>query len=391
MSSVSRHIDDQQQEQHHQHDINVNKHSSKQDNNNNNDNSNSSSNSNSGQQNKYKNAQKITWDDLDPKKYYFYNMLFGASIDGFMYPLDVVRTRLQVQGSSIIKQTFPVYTGTFNGMKNIYKYEGLRGFYKGFLPSEVGYLSSKIVYFGVYEQSKQYLNRSEFGAASSYLSGGIAELSNLVIWVPFDVTTQKCQIQGHLGETKSAWSIFRQTYEERGIRGLYRGFGATVVRNVPYSAVWWGSYENTKNYLHQLDIRGKLGLPARNSDHLAVAEQLDDSHLVENEDPIVHMLAGLTAAVISTTLSNPLDVAKTRLQTGSIAQFENHNQATANQPKTLSSFLKRSHFISVLVDTVKREGVRALWKGLVPSLLTSAPYSMISIIVYEEVKKLSLK
>eukprot|EP01133_Synstelium_polycarpum_P003431 gene3431-3896_t len=320
--------------------------------------------------------QRITWDDLDPKKYYFYNILFGLTIDAFMYPLDVVRTRLQVQGSSIINQSFPHYTGTWNGLNKIHQYEGWRGFYKGFMPSETGYMTSRIVYYGVYEQFKQYMQKSDYGTSSAYLAGGLAEFLSLAIWVPFDVTTLKCQIQGHTIKNRAAM-----------------GFGATVFRNVPYSAIWWGSYENTKEKLHHYNIREYFGLPSRPKQQLSVAESESftdiEMHMVENEDPIVHVLSGLAAACISTTLTNPLDVAKTRLQTGSIAEF-GIKTGTHHNESLVASIFRRSHLLAVLKDTIQKEGVRALWKGMIPSLLTSAPYSMISILVYEEVKKLSL-
>ncbi|EGG18534.1 mitochondrial substrate carrier family protein [Cavenderia fasciculata] len=334
----------------------------------------------------------ISWDDMDPKKYYGYNMIFCLAIDGMMYPLDVVRTRLQVQGSSIVAQNFPHYNGTWDGLKSISRLEGYKGFYRGFINCEVGYLSSKMVYFGCYEQSKQYLKNNNFGHTSSYISGALAELSSLAIWVPFDVTTQKCQIQGKTNKYVNAYEIFKQSYNERGVRGLYRGFGATIIRNVPYSAIWWGTYEHSKDILHKIDIRAKLGLPQRSTtQYLAVSE---NDHEVENEDPVVHMFAGFTSAVISTVLCNPFDVIKTRLQTGSYQSIINNqtttttanvsNNATSSSSSSRWSIIRHSHFLQVFTDTIKREGVKALWKGIVPSLITSAPYSMISIIVYEE-------
>ncbi|KYQ91678.1 mitochondrial substrate carrier family protein [Tieghemostelium lacteum] len=323
--------------------------------------------------------KQIQWDDLDPKKYYFYNFILSGCIDVSMYPLDIIRTRLQVQGSSNIAQSFHHYNGTFDGFKKLYKYEGLKGYYKGFFTSELGYLSSRAIYFGTYEVVKQSLQRwsnkpdkSDLLYITS-LSGATAEICASCIWVPFDLVTQTLQIQGKLTEPKykNGPHVFHSIYKERSIRGLYRGFGATMIRNVPYSGIWWGTYELSKEKLHKCNIREYLNLKQRKDQFLNV--HVDDGYKVHNEDPLVHFISGFTAAVIATTLTNPLDVAKTRLQTG---VFES---------------MKNTNFYTVIRDTIKKEGVRALWKGLVPSLLTSAPYSMISIFLYEEVKKLSLK
>ncbi|KAF2077378.1 hypothetical protein CYY_001306 [Polysphondylium violaceum] len=327
-------------------------------------------------------GKRIQWDDLDPKKYYFFNGLLGGSIDLMMYPLDVIRTRLQVQGSISIQQKFPHYTGTFDGLKKLYTNEGFKGYYKGFLTSEVGYLSSRAIYFGTYEVLKQsfqkFTNQSHLDESSEQLfmittiSGGIAEMFATLIWVPFDVATQTVQIQDPKNpEYRPGLHVFKKIYQERGFTGLYRGFGATMIKNVPFSGIWWGTYELTKKKVEQLNIREKLNIRERTNKTLSVSD--GKPHQVQDEDPITHLISGFAAAVISTTITNPLDVAKTRLQTGTFEKGQKVN------------------FISVIKDTVRKEGVRALWKGLVPSLLTSTPYSMMSIILYEEVKKLSLK
>jgi len=193
-----------------------------------------------------------------------------------------------------------------------------------------------------------------------------------LIWVPFDVATQTVQIQDPKNpEYRPGVHVFKKIYQERGFTGLYRGFGATMIKNVPFSGIWWGTYEITKKKVEQLNIRELLHIKERSNKTLSVSE--GNAHKVQDEDPITHLISGFAAAVISTTLTNPLDVAKTRLQTGT---FEKNQKV---------------NFISVIKDTIRKEGVRALWKGLVPSLLTSTPYSMMSIILYEEVKKLSLK
>ncbi|GAM24507.1 hypothetical protein SAMD00019534_076820, partial [Acytostelium subglobosum LB1] len=336
----------------------------------------------------------ISWDHLDQRKYYTYNLLFAGAIDSMMYPMDLLRTRLQVQGSSVVNQTYPHYSSTWNGFKSIFRHEGFRGYYKGFLASESGYLSAKLIYYGFYEQMKQYLNHNDFGSYSPFIAGGLAELSASALTVPFEVMTQKCQIQGHMGATLKAREIFRNTYQEAGIRGIYRGFGITVLKNVPYSACWWGSYELTKHYLLQLDIRQHLGLKPRQKQFLLLEK--GDTLQLENEDALVHTIAALVAAVISTTAANPLDVIKTRLQTTTIYNFDSAGiglssggrAGEAMATSTWQTLLNKSHFLRVGRDTITKEGWRALWKGLVPSLLVAAPYSIISLVAYEQAKKL---
>jgi hypothetical protein len=47
-------------------------------------------------------------------------------------------------------------------------------------------------------------------------------------------------------------------YRTEGLRGLYRGSGATFLRNVPASAIWWSTYELAKNWLHDFDLRERF-------------------------------------------------------------------------------------------------------------------------------------
>jgi hypothetical protein len=93
--------------------------------------------------------------------------------------------------------------------------------------------------------------------------------------------------------------VFRQIYRTEGVRGWYRGLGGTILRDLPSSAIWWGVYEVTKSKMHALGLGGKKMLA---------------NHNVEDESPVIHIVAGTVAGLVATTLCNPMDVAKTRLQ-----------------------------------------------------------------------------
>jgi hypothetical protein len=50
-----------------------------------------------------KNTRDITWEDVDPKKFVAYGSVFSIMFDSALYPADVVKTRLQVQGGAVCK------------------------------------------------------------------------------------------------------------------------------------------------------------------------------------------------------------------------------------------------------------------------------------------------
>lgn len=54
--------------------------------------------------NKKKNTRDIGWEDVDGKKFIAYGSVFSLAFDGTLYPADVVKTRLQVQGGVVCTQ-----------------------------------------------------------------------------------------------------------------------------------------------------------------------------------------------------------------------------------------------------------------------------------------------
>jgi hypothetical protein len=70
--------------------------------------------------------------------------------------------------------------------------------------------------------------------------------------VPVDVVQQRLQIQGPYKPAayRGAVHAVRRIYGEEGLRGLYRGTGATVLGYVPAAAIWWSVYEVCKDLIY---------------------------------------------------------------------------------------------------------------------------------------------
>eukprot|EP01112_Ceratiomyxa_fruticulosa_P007318 TRINITY_DN1897_c0_g1_i2.p1 TRINITY_DN1897_c0_g1~~TRINITY_DN1897_c0_g1_i2.p1 ORF type:complete len:369 (-),score=16.08 TRINITY_DN1897_c0_g1_i2:39-1145(-) len=345
-------------------------------------------------------SKLITWSDIDPTKFFLYNMAFTFAVDTCFYPLDVVRTRMQVQGSSLHQLSFPHYRNGWEGFKQIKNNEGIwRGLFKGFATCETGYVISHTIYFGVYEIAKQRLQQHYSPESSkdpnltlfltTAAAGALADFVQCLFWVPFDIATQRLQLQGPLKKPEYAGGVdvFRKIYGDSKVRGLYKGFGATIIRNVPSSAIWWSTYELSKNFLHWCstsNIRKKLGLSQRDE---KIITRSDGSRVVENEDPLIHLLASMAAGFTSTVLMNPFDVAKTRLQSTNLTISET---PSLNDSKGIFNFQWKNNVFRLLLLMVKQEGWRCLMKGLGPALCISLPHSCLAIICYENAKKLAV-
>lgn len=93
----------------------------------------------------------------------FCGALAGVASGVVTCPLDVIKTRLQAQGSfrqaDVVRRpptSGQVYQGLVGTARVIWKEDGVRGMYRGLGPMLLGYLPTWAVYMAVYEKSKDY-------------------------------------------------------------------------------------------------------------------------------------------------------------------------------------------------------------------------------------------
>lgn len=283
-------------------------------------------------------VKQIEWQHIDKFKYYTYGSVFFVGVNTLLYPADVIKTRLQVQ------RTNALYRGTLDAVIKTFRSEGLKGFYKGFLVNQISILTGHF-YVTSYEVSRSQM--SFFGDGTrGFVAGGVAALMEQFLANPIEVISQKLMIQGQ-GESntklKGALHISADVFRDHGMSGFYRGFVLSLLTGALWSAVWWGSYGV------YIDVIG---------DHAPHGT----SHLLIQS--VAGGLSGLNAAVIG----NPFDIVKTRLQ------VEGGKSMTRS-----------------FQELLKKEGPKSLTKGMLASILSWVPSSVIMIAAYETVKKFSLK
>lgn len=127
-----------------------------------------------------------------------------------------------------------------------------------------------------------------------------------------------------------------------GVAALYAGYTTTLLMNVPYNAVYFASYESLRRFLK----RGS-----------------------EKEfDALAHCLAGGGAGCVASALTNPFDVAKTRLQTqGDVEK-------------------KYKGMVNALVTIWKEEGRAGYLRGLPPRMALHSTAAAICWVTYEYCK-----
>lgn len=229
-------------------------------------------------------VRHIEWEEMDKRKFYFFGPTLFLGIRALLYPANLVKTRLQVQRKNAL------YKGSFDTLVKVVRYEGIRGLYKGFLVSSFGLLAGQC-YITTLELVKTR-TKNYNSAVRGFLAGGLASLVGQTITVPVDVVSQKLMVQGQGENTvklKGASTIIREIVKSDGPLGLYRGYLISLMTYAPSSAIWWSSYGAYTGLVGSMVVSG--------TPHL-----------------IVLATAGALAGLTTATLTNPLDIMRTRLQ-----------------------------------------------------------------------------
>lgn len=146
------------------------------------------------------------------------------------------------------------YGGPIDVAKHILRSAGVKGLFKGLVPTMAREIPGNAAMFGVYEGLKQSLaggqDTSKLGRGSLMLAGGLAGGSFWIFVYPTDVIKSTIQIDD-LKNPKFSGSIdaFRKILAAEGVKGLYKGFGPAMARSVPANAACFLAYEMTRSSL----------------------------------------------------------------------------------------------------------------------------------------------
>eukprot|EP01018_Ginkgo_biloba_P033693 Gb_41599 [translate_table: standard] len=279
--------------------------------------------------------------------------LIGAGAGGIagaftyvcLHPLDTVKTKLQTRGAS------KLYSGAVDVVAKVLKSQGILGFYSGVSAVLVGSAISSAIYFGTCEFGKSLLSKIPLypSIAIPPAAGAMGNLVSSAVMVPKELITQRMQA----GAAGRSWEVLLRTLETDGIRGLYAGYSATILRNLPAGVLSFSSFEYLK---------------------AAVLRKTKKPHL----DPFHSICCGALAGAISALLTTPLDVVKTRLMTqarsGALVDAEIKSKILSSTYRGISSTLKQ---------ICREEGWMGLTRGVGPRVLYSSCFSALGYFAFE--------
>jgi len=186
---------------------------------------------------------------------------------------------------------------------------------------------------------------------------------------PLDVIKTKLQAQrATLGQADyfGITATFRDIIRNDGFRGLYRGLGPTILGYLPTWAIYFAVYDGIKTRFGELPLG--VDTPAVKSERLYPAPSAKGYQPIVREHPwSLHILSAMIAGATSTICTNPLWVIKTRFMTQSREE------------------VPYRHTLDAAITIYRTEGIRAFYRGLLPSLLGIA-HVAVQFPLYEQLK-----
>jgi len=265
------------------------------------------------------------------------------------HPFDTLKVRLQTQS-----HTNPKYSGTLDCVKTTIREEGILGLYKGIQSPLVGLTVFNAIQFLSYGQTKSFIqstnaNDEPMSIKQFLLAGAIVGFTVAFVESPMDFLKSQLQIQyGPVKKYDGLLDCAQKIVKEGGIRGIYQGFGATMFRDIPATAIYFGLYEYLKKTMQSSDAN--LG-------------QLSSWKL---------LTAGGIAGMGYWVLTFPLDVVKSTMQTDA----------------TKISERRYRNWIHAAQSIFHSQGFRGFFRGFTPCVLRAFPANAACFWAYEQTRRI---
>uniref|UniRef100_UPI0037E993CC mitochondrial adenyl nucleotide antiporter SLC25A24 isoform X1 n=3 Tax=Semicossyphus pulcher TaxID=241346 RepID=UPI0037E993CC len=184
--------------------------------------------------------------------------LAGATAQTAIYPMEVLKTRLTLRNTG-------QYSGIADCAKQILQKEGVRAFYKGYLPNLLSIVPYAGIDLAVYETLKfTWLNRNRGLADPGVMvlvgCGAVSSTCGQLASYPLALIRTRMQAQASIkGAPKpSMLALIHNIVTKEGVAGLYRGISPNLLKVIPAVSVSYVVYEYTRIILG-VDIEGRRG------------------------------------------------------------------------------------------------------------------------------------
>ncbi len=286
--------------------------------------------------------------------------LIGGISVFLLHPIDMIKTRLMNQR----KGSTYMYRGAIDCMQQVIRNEGFLSLFRGVQPHVLGVAIERSIKLQVHHLMQQAFHALEDEKVDNRepsllleaLAGGCAGACQLLVTNPMEITSIRLQMYGETARLlKEKGSVFPSpstmlgVVKDLGFPGVYRGASACLIRDVPFSAIFFPSYVACKEVLvqHNANFTGK-----------ATAADI--------------FYAGTIAGIPASLLTTPADVVKCRLQ------------SITRPGETSYSGIK-----DCVTKMYLNEGISAFFQGSLMRVLRIAPQFGLSLLLYENLTKVT--
>ncbi|KAI8366883.1 mitochondrial carrier domain-containing protein [Blakeslea trispora] len=251
------------------------------------------------------------------------------------------------RSSAITTTTHPtIFKGTLDGLYKIFKYEGASALWKGLSPALLMSVPANVIYFVGYDHLRDTI-QPWLGSCKEYsplMAGAVARTIAVSIISPIELFRTRLQAATSVHGFSDVMDGVKKMVAQDGCRALWRGLPPTLWRDVPFSAIYWMSYEECKQSM----------------EHYFNDQPRDDLSIA--------FLAGALSGMFAAAITTPFDVAKTRRQ--------------VDAGKEISTLID-SRVPAILRQVYTEDGIRGLFRGMTPRVAKIGPSCAIMISSYE--------
>ncbi|EWM21544.1 mitochondrial 2-oxoglutarate malate carrier protein [Nannochloropsis gaditana] len=272
--------------------------------------------------------------------------VMSIAIDFFPFPPEQVRMQLAGKAGG----------GMLTTAQDIIKREGFAGLYSGLSAAIARQMSYTTMRLGFFDEIKAFLAQRQVqeNALTRSLSAMTAGACASFLACPVEVCLVRMQADGKLPPEqrrgyKHVGDALLRVAREEGVLTYWRGAGPTVMRAMVVSTTQLGTYDQAKVTFKE------TGLPDGTS---------------------LHLISSLTAGLVYSLASLPLDTAKTRMQ----------SQAAPSTPGGALAYRSTGQ---TLMKIASEEGVGALWKGFGAYFLRGGGHTVFMFLFYEQYRALA--
>ncbi|XP_076336544.1 mitochondrial dicarboxylate carrier-like [Tachypleus tridentatus] len=270
---------------------------------------------------------------------WYFGGLASAGAACCTHPLDLLKVHLQTQQEgkiSIVRNTI-----------NIIRYQGVLALYNGLSASLLRQLTYSTTRFGIYEVVKQnmtkpgeplpFYKKVMFAAAAGSAGGFVGTPADMVnVRMQNDIKIPKDQRRNYKHAVDGLWRVYRT----EGINRLFAGASTATCRAALMTVGQLSMYDQIKQTL------------------------LHTSYFVDNL--VTHFTSSLLAGAIATTMTQPLDVLKTRTMNARPGEYKS---------------------IFHLIMVTAKLGPLGFFKGYVPAFVRLGPHTILTFVLFEQLRQ----